>query len=453
MIIEGQQTPELRKESQRNFNKFNLMNGASYMCLGDTVIILLALQLGAPNWFGMALGSMMYVGFLLLLLGKYTTARVGASRSQAIFWVLRNITALMVASTVFLQMWFGSMVALAVLLFGAFLFYGFRAAGVVMSQPLIGDVTTDEDRGKFIGDNVAGFYAAAFVTLCLIIVLLGFSAQICGFFHVREVWLLAVIIVFGSMIGVSSSRYLSRVYETRAIMNSARQPLLGGIRFALQNNSLRRLFYAGFVSNLAILMTTSACVLILKRGYGVSDQNALCYSLVSLAASLLMSYGAAYLSSLIGPRRVMLVLYCVLIGVSILWVLMPSYAAVWFLGIPFLICGGASTGISNAMGHYYLQVTPAEQRVVGSVLMSVITGAGAGVFGLIVSALSLKLLGTYLDLLYPSSQLQIFKFYFLFTGLLLTSLSPLLLSLKPLPVELRQRILATRYVNDLFRAH
>ena len=45
MIIEGPFTDKLRRRSQKYFYLYNLLNGASYMCLGETIIILLALKL------------------------------------------------------------------------------------------------------------------------------------------------------------------------------------------------------------------------------------------------------------------------------------------------------------------------------------------------------------------------------------------------------------------------
>lgn len=98
MIFKEALSPERQASSQHNYCMFNVINGLSYMCLGETVLILLAVQLGCPDYFISTLGAMLYFGFLLLPLGKIMTARVGAARAQAYFWVARNGAALMVAS-------------------------------------------------------------------------------------------------------------------------------------------------------------------------------------------------------------------------------------------------------------------------------------------------------------------------------------------------------------------
>ena len=98
MIMNGPVPPERQAASKYNYKIFALINGLSYMCLGETVIILLAVQLNCKDYIVSALGAMLYFGFLLLPLGKIVTAHVGAAQSQGIFWVLRNISALIVAA-------------------------------------------------------------------------------------------------------------------------------------------------------------------------------------------------------------------------------------------------------------------------------------------------------------------------------------------------------------------
>ena len=86
MIMNGPVPPERQAASKYNYKIFALINGLSYMCLGETVIILLAVQLNCKDYIVSALGAMLYFGFLLLPLGKIVTAHVGAAQSQGIFW-------------------------------------------------------------------------------------------------------------------------------------------------------------------------------------------------------------------------------------------------------------------------------------------------------------------------------------------------------------------------------
>ena len=138
MILDHPLSEKDQQISRKYYTIFNVINGLAYMCLGETVILLFAVRIGCPDSVVAVLGSMIFLGFLLLPLGKIMTARNGAADSQANFWVLRNIAALIVASAAPVAIYVGMIPASILMITGAFLFYGFRAAGVVMAQPLVG---------------------------------------------------------------------------------------------------------------------------------------------------------------------------------------------------------------------------------------------------------------------------------------------------------------------------
>ena len=167
MICQNPLTPEQIKLSQRNYLAFGAVNGASYMCLGETVIILFAVRLDSPNTLVAILGSMLYFGFLLLPLGKWMTSRVGAAQSQADFWFMRNIAALVVALSAPAYLYWNKLSAMILLVTGAFFFYGFRAAGVVMSQPLLGEICEPERRGRIISLHNTLFHISGLASLNL----------------------------------------------------------------------------------------------------------------------------------------------------------------------------------------------------------------------------------------------------------------------------------------------
>ena len=178
MIMNGPVPPERQAASKYNYKIFALINGLSYMCLGETVIILLAVQLNCKDYIVSALGAMLYFGFLLLPLGKIVTAHVGAAQSQGIFWILRNISALIVAAATPVCIYVSQTLAVIILLAGAFLFYGFRAAGTVMVQPLLGEMTNRSDRSAFIALTTALFYATCFIALVAISIVLHYTRSI-----------------------------------------------------------------------------------------------------------------------------------------------------------------------------------------------------------------------------------------------------------------------------------
>ena len=294
MILSQPLTDGQKKRSQFNYNMFCCVNGASYMCLGETVIILFAVKLHAPNFLVAVIGAMMYLGFLLLPLGVIRTGQAGAARSQADFWVARNIAALLVAASagfVFLN----GYLAWGMLLLGSFLFYGFRAAGVVMSQPLIGDISSNRDRSRLIARSTGLFYLTGLLAM------LGISLLLSIF---DNLFILAAIIVAGATMGVTASGFIRKIDETDDLRRSARKPLLPQLREALLDSTLTRQMWAGFMVNLSIIMLAPISILAVKRGYGVSDTRAILFSLVQFGSAIPATVLTARISEKFGQRKV-----------------------------------------------------------------------------------------------------------------------------------------------------
>ena len=83
MILNRTLTAEERRISQRCIEAFNFGNGMSYMCLGESILVLFAARLGAPNAVVALLGAMQYLGYAMLPLGVWRTAVRGAAASQS----------------------------------------------------------------------------------------------------------------------------------------------------------------------------------------------------------------------------------------------------------------------------------------------------------------------------------------------------------------------------------
>jgi hypothetical protein len=423
MIVSGELSAESKVRSRRNYNRFAFFNGLSYMCLGDTVIILFAVRLGLPDYVIVLLGSMVYLGFVLLPLGRTVTARVGAARSQASFWVMRNLAALLVASASIFTALGKPAGAMAVLLAGAFLFYGFRAAGVVMGQPLCGDITDSGNRARFIAANTGLFNGASLVAIVVISQILRLS---------DSVWALTGIIVCGAGVGVFSSRFINRVEETVKIRDSARAPILGEIGQLLGLGAFRAQMLAGLMINIGIIMTFPMSTLILKRGFGISDTGALVFAMAQLATALVISQISANLADRFGPRRVIGGAYWLLAGICLLWFFSPAELSWPYLTLPFIFAGLAAVCMNNSMSHYFLQAVPERNRVSASMFSSVITGAAAGIIGALISS---GLLKTAFWFNGDGQPLAGYRVYFVLAGLLITAGSTLIARLHRLPDE------------------
>ena len=382
MILNRLLNREEKVISQRNYNRYCAVNGMSYMCLGETVMILFAVRLECPDTVVAVLGAMLFFGFLMLPLGKWMTARVGAARSQSDFWVYRNIAALLVAGAAPMSVFGSRTAALAMIVTGAFLFYGFRAAGVVMSQPLVGEFCDPDEQGRFLSRSWFYFYSSGLLALITISVILNFSST---------VWVLCFIIVAGALLGFTSAGFLRNVRETGQIQESARKPMLAGLRPVLENRVVIRQLLAGMVCNLGVILTVPISMLALKRGYQVSDTQALLYFLVQLASAVAVTRLLSRIADRFGGRKLTLMAFYGFYVIALFWVVTPDRFFWPLLAIPFIFCPCGHTVAVTALQQYFLRSVPKEQQVMASMVIAVGTGVVSGLLGMICSSGLLKL--------------------------------------------------------------
>ena len=401
---------ELRS-SQRNYLLYNGVNGASYMCLGETVLILFAVKLNSPDTVIAILGGMIFFGFLLLPLGKFMTARTGAAQTQADCWVLRNIAALIVAAAVPVALFFSQTAATFMIVAGAFLFYGFRAAAVVLSQPLVGEICEKGNLGNFISKAWVWFYSSGVIALIAIAVCLSIS---------DSVWMLFAIILSGTILGVTSSTFMRKVCETGEIARNAKRPLLKEIPGILKNKVIMRQLIAGMICNMSIVFLVPISMLTLKRGYGVADDTALIYSIIQFGASIAISLLLSRLADRFGGRRMVIAgFYCNYI-ITLLWLLLPVKFNPVLAVIPFLFTAVCPVLSSTCLSQYFIHTVPPREQVAASMLIAVGTGVFAGLPGMIFSSLFLKA-AALLNTSGPS--IVTYKYYFLFILCLLPLMS------------------------------
>lgn len=378
MILNRPLTAAERKASQRNHLCFSLINGASYMCLGENVVILLAVHLAAPSTVVAVIGSMMYIGYLALPLGVSRTARVGAAACQADFWICRNMAALAIASSVFLAR-VSPPLAWGVIVFGSFLFYACRAAGCVLGMPLVGDIASREEVSLFLGANNKCFYGSGVVAIMAVAALTHFM---------ESVWTLFGVIVFGAACGFTSSHFIRGINESGAVKEAAGLKLLPGMKEVFKSRDVRLLSLAWFGLNLTFMMLAPLSVLALRRGFGFSDTAVLVCAVAQFAAGCLISPLSGRLGKHLGPRFVLASSFALFLSVPFFWYFFPasvgapSMVAKATAILLFAIIGMAQICTANAATAYFLMICPdAKAQVPGTIAVQILASVGAGLCG------------------------------------------------------------------------
>ena len=438
MILDRPLSADERRVSVRRLAFYNLVNGVSYACVGETMMVLIAVRLGCPDAVSAAIGTMLYVGFAALPLGRLAAARWGAARSAGGFWVLRNLFALLLVAA---GLWGARHPALtaATVLLGAFGFYASRAAGVVLNGPLLGDCTSEDARGAVLGRLAALFY----VGMCsgLVGVLLAMHAS-------DSFGALAAVVCVGSAFGVWSAWFLGRVHETSALRDGARQPVLADLHEIASNRAFKRYVLACCCLNLVAMLVQPASVIILKRGYGATDLQAILFAASGYVASVIGSWSNGPLARRYGPRKEMIASYAVTLGLCVFWILLPDgsaaapgagLAALWAAG--FFALGLSKTVMENSIGHYSISVVEPRLRISASTVLYTAMGAVSGLVGLSLASILMAIASAGGATKEPGPvALAAYRGYFFSVLVLLGPMIVFAWRVIPLPEEVRRRL-------------
>ncbi len=438
MIFDRPLSADERRVSVRRLALYNLVNGVSFVCVGETMMVLIAVHLGCPDAVSAAIGTMLYVGFAALPLGRLAAARWGAAPSAGGFWVMRNVFALVVVAA---GLWGPRHPALtaATVLLGAFGFYACRAAGAVLHGPLVGDCTAEAERGGVLGRLAALFY----VGMCS-----GMVGVLLALHRSDSFGTLVAIVSAGAAFGVWSAWFLGRVHETSALRDGARQPVLADLHEIASNRAFKRYMLASCCLNLAAMLVQPASLIILKRGYGATDLQAILFSASGYVAAVLASWANGPLARRFGPRKEMIAAYAAVLGLCIFWMLLPDgsaasprvgLAALWAGG--FFVQGLSKTVMENSIGHYSISVVEPRLRISASTVLYTAMGAIAGLVGLSLSSIFMAIASAGGATAAPGpTALAAYRGYFLSVLVLLGPMIVFVWRVIPLPEEVRRRL-------------
>ncbi|MCF7927687.1 MAG: MFS transporter [Spirochaetales bacterium] len=358
-----------RNRGQRFLRRFVTLNGISVAFLMNDLLILYGIRNGLDDPQVALLASFIHLSMPFMLFGMSWIRRVGAARTWGYGWLFRYLS----GSVLILAPWIGrfapeTFVHLVILL-GAFGFAVFRSIGLVANSPLIGEITTEGERGRFLSGNWVRANTTYFFSMALIIAIM---------YYFDTMWVYQLVIGAGCVIGIFASRVLVRVPETEGPARSASEPMGRALKEILSSPRLRRIIFAWGSSFAAFVLVIPFAVVTVKNGYGLSDYAALIFSLLVLAGGILSSAINAGVSDHSGPRPLLILYVTGLILVAGYWAFAPSRFAPIPTAAAFFTAGFCKTGIILTNSHYLLSAVEAGRRVSISLFARMAGGAMAG---------------------------------------------------------------------------
>ena len=222
-------SPAQRSAAQRTFHVFTLFNVCSFQCLSGNLITLFGLRVGLGSVMIGVLFAVIPLSQFMPIIGRLLVNRLGYVRSMGLFQSARYV----MAAPLLLVALFAGMgqttAAVALLFIGVLGFNLARGAGMAGMQPVIGHLTTPQDRGLFMSRMQLIIHAVIVVTGLLMGLVLDRESPLAVF---------TVILAVGVATGVIAAFYVFRLPEPPREERS--DPLLRAAVEALRGATMRR---------------------------------------------------------------------------------------------------------------------------------------------------------------------------------------------------------------------
>lgn len=374
-----------RLRGRQLFRRFLKLNGVSVAFLMENMLILYAIRNGVSDPLVATIASFIHLTMPLMIFGKSLVARIGAARTWGLGWFFRYLSAAVMIAAPLVGEMAPQPVVSGVILFGALGFAAFRSIGIVGNTPLMGEITTPEDRGNFISGNFVRANSTHLLAMSAVIIVLSVTDAL---------WVYQLVIAVGCGLGFYAGTVLSRIPESTVPRKSAGK----GFREVTANlwgsGKMRRLLAAWAAGFVAFTVVIPFSMITVKNGYGVSDYLALIFSLPLLLGGITSSLINGIVADRVGPRPLLLLYASGLLLVALFWAFAPEQFLPLPVGVAFFLAGYCKFGIIAAVGHYFLSSVDESDRVGSSIFMRMFSGAAAGIAASLLGGGLLQLLDT-----------------------------------------------------------
>lgn len=383
----GNTLPESqRKTGLRKYTLFNRFNSLSINCLAEGSLMLYALKMGMADTKVAILSSFMPLGMVFTFFGKKLVAKDGAAPLLRKCWIVSNSFAVLMCSIPFAQKYIGDTISVWALLIFSFLFFASRGLATAVFAPILGEVTTEKNRGRITSGLFFNHFAMTIISMVIIAILLSISDDIKMF---------QIILFMGSLLGFASIHFMRNMPESERPKRSAASPIKESIRKLWEDKRWRKMAIANSSAFALITLIIPFSILTLKKGYGIEDDTAIFYTIVAYMGGVISSYFNGFLSDQSGPRPLLIIYIGGMCLVSAMWIFAPqNFNPFYVLGI-FFLSGYFNGGILNCLSHCFLFTTPSDERISAGVLVNIMNGIAAGLAGSGLGAGSIKILSMY----------------------------------------------------------
>jgi predicted MFS family arabinose efflux permease/HEAT repeat protein len=367
-----QLTPGEKVGARKTLTRYNFLNVISFVLLSGNIITLFALRLGAGSILIGVLSSISYASYVAIFLGRHLAPKLGVVRLMGRYWLIRYFAMIpILAAPLFAtnNMLFISFALILVSVAGFNICRGIAISGY---NPIIGEITSAEERGSFLARLQAISHTVTLLLGIAMALVLGRNAPI---------YMYDLFITIGIFSGISATAVFFRLPELMKTTESISEGMLSSFRSALHRPAFRKFTVVHFLVSFSTFMVTPFLILYLKDVYQQPDNFVIFYTVFGSLGGVIMALVSGFLIDRIGAKP----LYFLFTGVITLsltpLILSPaldSTEAVIFSIFIFFFHSFGSLGVVTTGQTYFFNAIIPEERLNLGALYYLIEGLGGG---------------------------------------------------------------------------
>lgn len=397
-------TQEEKRIGQKYYYRFQMLNGAGFNFLGDTIVYLLAIHFGAGNLqLGYIASAPFITGFFLPIIPRLLAGK-DILKVQAVSWFFRGLTGLGYSLLFLLS---GQRAVWLILLLYS-LFCMFRLVGVVVINPMMKQISSARTRSRVISQVNISFQSVAIAAKL-------FSAAVTTLQRFSGVLGLILLEFLGFVFNTLSVFQLRKVPSRAVIDYRPGRTLFSVLRDALRQRDQRLILLLGWL-NTSIMVLNGLITPFLRIEMHFRTNLVV---LFSAAAGLAVVCAGLYTRSFgdrLGSRVFILLDSALLVLIFILWMFIPEGTPpilVILLGFSGIFLISANRMFTNRM---FLQQIPEEEGIVYNSMNNFMAAIATSMFGFIGGMSIDALQGGRLQLLLESSPFNAYALLFAITA-------------------------------------
>ncbi len=363
---------------------FSFVNGVSIILISGNILSLFLLKIDIPAYMVAIISSFSYLASVSTIFSKWSIVKWGAGNTIKISWFLRSIFIIFLASIPFLVNDVSHSYIIVLIFIFSFLYFVCKDLGIPAIQPVIADITDNENSGTFSSSYYFSFSIAVFIAMVVACLLI---------FYRPGLQMFQLFLICGSLCGIACCFILSGMKESPIPKASAAQLKFKSVLSEiLKDDDIRNfLFVKAFTFSLCSVIASVSIIAFVKI-YDLPYSFAVFFAVIQLSGGIAISYFSGLLTQYSGPKPLITLYVVILMIISLMWVVAPAECNYFYMGILFFLCGFSSRGLSASLLHYFLIIIPKEKNVGFSIVFSLMNGIIVGIAGVFIGGGLLKLL-------------------------------------------------------------